>query len=146
MSLSGRVCLCACVAALAAIHSGCSVGFGMGLGIAIPVGRRPPPPVYVLEPGESESGEVAEYGRRWAGKVLASGDIYEGSALTCAHRTLPMGSELRVRRLDGPADVVVRVNDRTVPRGCVVMLSRAAAGRLGLAPGGQATVALKVLK
>jgi rare lipoprotein A len=133
-------------AALAGALSGCSVGFGMGVGITIPVGRRPPQPVYVLEPGESESGEAAVYGRRWAGKVLASGDIYDPAALTCAHRTLPMGSELRVRRLEAAAEVVVRVNDRAVPRGCVVMLSRAAADNLGLPSGGSATVALKVLK
>jgi rare lipoprotein A len=52
--------------------------------------------------------------------------------MTAAHNTLPLGTWIRVTRLDNGNQVVVRVNDRMHPKNPrLVDLSRAAAGKLG---------------
>jgi rare lipoprotein A len=69
--------------------------------------------------------------------------------LTCAHRSLPMGSLVRVTNLSNNKTVVVRVNDRgPVPRSRVIDLSYAAARFLGFggSDAGTAPVRLELLK
>jgi len=78
-------------------------------------------------------GEASYYSDRLAGHKTASGERYRPDALTAAHRSLPLGTVLRVTRRDGKRTVVVRVNDRG-PFGSerrILDLSRAAFERLG---------------
>jgi rare lipoprotein A len=78
-------------------------------------------------------GEASYYSDRLAGHKTASGERYQPSALTAAHRSLPLGTVLRVTRRDGKRSVVVRINDRG-PFGSerrILDLSRAAFERLG---------------
>lgn len=78
-------------------------------------------------------GEASYYSDRLAGHKTASGERYRPAALTAAHRTLPLGTVLRVTRSDGKRTVYVRVNDRG-PFGSerrILDLSRAAFERLG---------------
>ncbi len=64
--------------------------------------------------------------------------------LTCAHRTLPIGSMLRVTNLGNQKSVMVRVNDRgPVQKGLIVDLSYAAARALGIAGNGTMHVSLQ---
>jgi rare lipoprotein A len=65
--------------------------------------------------------------------------------LTAAHRTLPFGTKVRVRRLDSEASVVVRINDRgPFVKSRVIDLSHAAAVQLGIT--GLAPVTLEVVE
>ena len=78
-------------------------------------------------------GEASFYSDRLAGHKTASGERYRPLALTAAHRTLPLGTVLRVTRSDGKRTVIVRINDRG-PFGSerrILDLSRAAFERLG---------------
>ena len=77
----------------------------------------------------------------------ASGEHFNPSDLTAAHRTLPFGTRLRVTNLATGQSVTVRVNDRGpfVP-GRVVDVSRSAAEELGMIDRGITKVKLEVEK
>jgi rare lipoprotein A len=77
----------------------------------------------------------------------ASGEQFNPSELTAAHRTLPFGTRLRVTNLATGQSVTVRVNDRGpfIP-GRVVDVSRAAAEELGMIDRGITKVKLEVEK
>ena len=88
-------------------------------------------------------GKASWYGRRFQGHRTASGEAFDLNMLTCAHRTLPIGTLLRVTNLGNRRSVMVRVNDRgPVPHGLIVDLSYAAARSLGFSGRGNAHVRL----
>ena len=67
--------------------------------------------------------------------------------LTCAHRTLPIGSLLRVTNLSNRRSIMVRVNDRgPIESGLIVDLSYAAARSLGFSARGKARVRLEKIE
>jgi rare lipoprotein A (peptidoglycan hydrolase) len=76
----------------------------------------------------SQIGRASWYGRAFQGKKTATGEKFDMNRLTCAHRTLPLGSWVRVTNLRNRLSIFVRVNDRgPVPSDRVVDLSYAAA-------------------
>jgi len=92
-------------------------------------------------------GEASYYSDRLAGHKTASGERYRPEALTAAHRSLPLGTVLRVTRRDGKRSVVVRINDRG-PFGSerrILDLSRAAFERLGKLRAGVVEVRAEVV-
>lgn len=91
-------------------------------------------------------GEASYYHDSLAGNPTASGTPYRPAALTAAHRTLPLGSKVRVTDLDSGRSVVVEVNDRgPFAKGRVIDLSRAAARQIGLIQRGHADVRLEIV-
>lgn len=91
-------------------------------------------------------GIASWYGKLFDGKETASGQKFNMSAMTCAHRTLPLGSLVRVTNLRNHKSVIVRVNDRgPVPDNRVIDLSYAAAGSLGLRSAGIAPVRIELV-
>lgn len=89
-------------------------------------------------------GMASWYGAELAGHRTASGERFNPSELTAAHRTLPLGSKVRVT-YHGES-VVVRINDRgPFAKGRVIDLSREAAEEIGLRRAGSGKVALAVL-
>jgi len=88
-------------------------------------------------------GKASWYGRRFQGHRTASGEAFDLNMLTCAHRTLPIGTLLRVTNLGNRRSIMVRVNDRgPVPTGLIIDLSYAAARSLGFNGRGRAHVRL----
>lgn len=80
-----------------------------------------------------QSGEASWYSATFQGHLTANGERYDGGALTAAHRTLPLGSYVRVRSLATGKSVVVRINDRgPYVKGRIIDLSYAAAQVLSL--------------
>ena len=78
-----------------------------------------------------QSGEASWYSATFQGRLTANGERYDGGALTAAHRTLPLGSYVRVRSL--ATGVVVRINDRgPYIKNRIIDLSYAPAKTLGL--------------
>ena len=85
--------------------------------------------------GRSFSGVASYYGNE-SGSQTASGQRFNQNAMTCAHRSLPFGTQLRVTH--GDRSVVVTVNDRgPFVRGRVLDLSTGAARAIGLDGVGQ---------
>ncbi len=80
------------------------------------------------------------------GLYTASGERFDASAYTAAHRTLPFGTLVRVTYLKTGRSVIVRINDRgPAHAGRVIDLSRAAAAEIGLLPHGVGMVQLEIL-
>jgi len=87
--------------------------------------------------GHSFSGVASMYGNE-SGSKTASGQRFNENAMTCAHRSLPFGTKLRVSH--GGRSIIVTVNDRgPFVRGRVLDLSTGAARALGLSGLGQIT-------
>lgn len=93
-----------------------------------------------------EAGTALYYADYLEGRRTASGEVFKQSEMTCAHKTYPFGTWLRVTRLDNQQSVTVRVNDRgPFCEGCVVDLSKAAAARLNLLQAGRAEVKVEAM-
>lgn len=93
-----------------------------------------------------ETGIASWYGPGFHGERTASGEKYDSSELTAAHRTLQMPSLVRVTNLENGRSVIVRVNDRgPFARGRVMDVSSKAADLLGMKGRGTARVKLEVL-
>ena len=89
-------------------------------------------------------GKASWYGHQFQGRKTASGEAFDFHMLTCAHRTLPIGTLLRVTNLGNRRSIMVRVNDRgPVPEARIIDLSYAAARSLGFNSQGQAHVKLE---
>lgn len=80
-----------------------------------------------------QRGKASFYSRRATGARTSSGERLRHNDFTCAHRTHPFGTKLRVKNLNNGKEVVVRVNDRgPFGRGRIVDLSWGAAKALGM--------------
>jgi rare lipoprotein A len=94
----------------------------------------------------AQSGKASYYHDRFHGHRTASGAAYNKNALSAAHKTLPLGTQVLVTDTRSGRSVVVRINDRgPYARGRVIDLSRAAAREIGLVNKGVASVRLDVL-
>ena len=110
--------------------------------------RRASPPQISPSAGWTEEGIASWYGGRdgFEGKPTASGEIYDSSLMTAAHRELPLGTVVDVTNLDNEKTVRVRINDRgPFIFGRVIDLSRAAAQKLGLIGPGTGPVRITVV-
>src|ERR1700753_1931553 len=124
-----------------------------GLNAAVPVSTTPNPQQPVIpdqnfaqkpavKPASVKKhwyqiGRASWYGGDSQGQQTASGEDYDMNDMTCAHRSLPLGSLIRVTNLRNHKTVVVRVNDRgPMPESRIVDLSYAAARFLGFSSRG----------
>jgi rare lipoprotein A len=97
---------------------------------------------------EVERGYASWYGQALAGHRTANGGRFDPSKFTAAHRHLPFGTWVEVRRVDTGGSVRVQITDRG-PFGHderIIDLSRAAAQRLGFLRAGVAPVELRVVE
>lgn len=91
-------------------------------------------------------GRASWYGKLFQGRETASGENYNMNAMTCAHRSLPLGSLVKVTNLRNHKSVVLRVNDRgPVPKSRIIDLSYAAARFLGFSRRGTAPVRVDLI-
>lgn len=99
------------------------------------------------EIGTKISGEASYYGPGFHGKLTASGETFNQNDYTCAHKTLPFGTKLKVVRDDNGESVEVRVNDRGPYVGDRILdLSVAAGKKIGLDKVGHAKVTATVIE
>jgi rare lipoprotein A len=88
-----------------------------------------------------EIGRATWYGGSFNGRQTANGETYDMYGLTCAHRTLPFGSWLRVKDLKTRKTLLVRVNDRgPMSPSILVDLSYGAARKLGISGNSKVSV------
>lgn len=89
-------------------------------------------------------GMASFYGAELAGNRTASGERFNPKALTAAHRTLPMGTKLRVTNKANGKSVVVRINDRgPFAKNRIIDVSRGAAEQISMVRSGTARVTLE---
>lgn len=100
----------------------------------------------VLARAQTFFGEASYYGPGFHGKKTASGEVYSQNKLTAAHKTLPLGTILKVTNAQNNRSVYVRVNDRgPYIKGRVLDLSSKAAEILGFKNKGKAYVKAEVV-
>src|SRR5262249_8877546 len=95
-----------------------------------------------------ETGTAVFYSDKLVGRKLTSGEKYDKNALTAAHRTLPLGTMVKVTNLKNNKSVVVRINDRG-PHGSkteIIDLSGRAAQDLDMIKDGRTKVKLEVVE
>lgn len=108
------------------------------------ISQRPSPPATAAW---TQLGIASWYVPEPAGRKTASGEPYEGSALTAAHCTLPLNTLVRVTNLSSHREAIVRINDRgPFMTGRVIDLSLAAAKALDVWRPGTAKVKLEVVE
>jgi rare lipoprotein A len=110
--------------------------------------RPPSSPAPGTGTGIIEEGVASWYGGNdgFEGKPTASGEIYDSSRLTAAHRQLPLGTLVDVVNLENSRTVRVRITDRgPFVKGRIIDLSRAAAGEIGMLGPGTANVRVEVI-
>ena len=97
--------------------------FGEGLGVR-PLSEEKPSPKII-------KGKASWYNAH--GKFTANGERFHRDSLTCAHKTFPFGTRLKVRNITNGREVIVRVTDRGPFGGkYCIDLSIAAARILGI--------------
>ncbi len=112
---------------------------------AASVAPAPAPP----KPRFTQEGLASWYGRGWNGRKTASGETFDMHAMTAAHRSLPLGTVVRVTNLENGRSAKVRINDRGPnvaddPRR-ILDLSAHAASRLGMIEDGVTRVKVEAL-
>lgn len=89
-------------------------------------------------------GEASYYGHELAGNRTASGERFNPNGLTAAHRTLPLGTRLRVTNVANGRSVIVRINDRGPFVGSrLIDVSLGAAREINMVRSGKAQVRLE---
>ena len=96
--------------------------------------------------GATQVGVASWYGPGFEGRKTASGDVFDSSLMTAAHRTWKLGTIARVTLLATGESVVVKINDRLPRKDRVIDLSREAARRLGMLEAGLGKVRLEALQ
>lgn len=79
-----------------------------------PLAQAPASADYIepVQPARVWEGVASWYGPGFHGRITANGEIYDMYGMTAAHRTLPIGSVVRVVNPATNRGRVVRINDR----------------------------------
>ena len=94
---------------------------------------------------EPQKGKASYYSKRATGSRTSSGERLHHDSLTCAHRTHPFGTMLKVTNVQNGKSVVVKVIDRgPYGRGRIIDLSWGAAKELGILSQGVAMVMVEL--
>ena len=94
-----------------------------------------------------QRGQASWYGPGFAGKPTASGVPFRPWKKTAAHKTLPLGTVVRVTRTDTGKSVRVTINDRgPYAKGRIIDLSKRSARQLDMLQDGVAHVEIRVLR
>ena len=125
--------------------------------------RQPPPPTQPGQPKPyrvngswyqplsharyfEQEGIASWYGKKFHGRKTSNGEIYDMYSISAAHKTLPLGTYVRVENLNNNRTLDVRINDRgPFVRGRIIDLSYAAAKALDVVDKGTAPVKITAL-
>ncbi|TDJ45185.1 MAG: septal ring lytic transglycosylase RlpA family protein [Gammaproteobacteria bacterium] len=124
--------------------------------VDLPRSKRGNPPFYEVygvrytvmqsSAGYREKGVASWYGKKFHGRDTSSGERYNMYAMTAAHKTLPLPTNVRVTNLETGKSIILRVNDRgPFVNGRLIDLSYVAAQELGVIANGTARVEVVAL-
>lgn len=95
----------------------------------------------------TETGNASYYGDQFVHRPMANGKKFNQHKLTAAHKTLPLGTKVKVINLTNHHRVKVRITDRgPFVKGRIIDLSKKAARRINMINDGVAQVELKYKK
>lgn len=104
-------------------------------------------PMPKVHEGWTQQGVASWYGQPFHGRLTANGERYDMYKLSCAHKTLPLGTIIRVMNRANGRQLDLRVNDRgPYVRGRIIDCSKAAAWKLGFLEEGLAPVRIQVIR
>jgi len=93
-----------------------------------------------------EEGEASYYANLFIGRKTASGDVFFQDSLTAAHKTLPLGTIVKVTNVKNGKSIEVKINDRgPFAKGRVIDLTRRGADSLDFLRAGLADVVLEAI-
>ena len=119
---------------------------GLSLGMLLSACSWIPKGASQLDVGIEDRGVASWYGESFHGKQAANGERFDMEALTAAHRTLPLGSVVRVVNLANGKYLHVRITDRgPYVNNRILDLSRGAAAQLGMMEGGLSHVRIQLV-
>ncbi|MCP3955350.1 MAG: septal ring lytic transglycosylase RlpA family protein, partial [Desulfobacterales bacterium] len=96
--------------------------------------------------GFTQRGKASWYGKKFHGRKTANGERYDMYGLSAAHKTLPLGTWVRVNNRDNGRTLDVRINDRgPFVQGRIIDLSYGASKKLGVVGPGTANVTVTAL-
>ena len=99
---------------------------------------------FVYSQPSQQQGKASYYARKLSGHKTANGERLHHDSLTCAHRTYPFGTLLKVTNPANGKEVIVRVTDRgPYVKGRIIDLSVRAARELGIIAQGIAPVTVE---
>jgi rare lipoprotein A len=97
--------------------------------------------------GEAQTGTATVYAGMLEGRETAAGEPFDHEEMVAAHRTHPLGTQVRVTNLENDRSVTVRIADRIPAQSrAIIDLSRRAARELGIGEQGQAQVRVEVVE
>ena len=103
-------------------------------------------PAFAAKPGQVLTGVASYYHDSLHGNKTASGKIYNKNKLSAAHKTLPLGTRVRVTETKSGRSVELVVNDRgPFVKGRIIDVSRRAASELGMLRKGVTKVKVEVI-
>lgn len=103
-------------------------------------------PQTIIVKHSHQEGYASWYGGKFIGRKTASGEIFSANKLTAAHKTLPLGSVVKVTNIKTNEQVVVKINDRgPFKPNRIVDLSPSAARKIGLQKVGIMPIKLEVI-
>ncbi len=96
--------------------------------------------------GYKETGKASFYAAKFQSRKTASGERFDQSANTAAHKKLPFGTKVKVTNVKNGKSVIVRINDRgPFIRGRIIDLSRSAFSSIGNTSTGVINVKIEVV-
>jgi rare lipoprotein A len=97
--------------------------------------------------GYAEKGNASWYGPGFHARPTANGETYDMYGMTAAHKTLPIGTHVKVTNLKNNRAVLLRINDRgPFVSGRIIDLSRKAADELAMARTGVVPVYVEAVQ
>lgn len=100
---------------------------------------------YILV-AQVETGTASFYHNKFQERKTSSGEIFKQELFTCAHKSMPFGTMLKVTNLSNDSTVVVKVNDRLPKRSKrTIDLTTAAAKQLNFISKGLTKVRVEVI-
>ncbi len=98
--------------------------------------------------GQKLQGVSSYYGKKFHGRLTASGEVFDMYGYTGAHKELPFGTIINVKNLDSPdKNIQVIINDRgPFVKDRILDVSYAAAKKLGIVETGTAQVEITIIK
>ncbi len=95
---------------------------------------------------QTETGIASFYNDKFVGRKTANGEIFTQDKMTAAHKTLPLGTWVRVTNLKNDSTIIVKINDR-LPQSSkrTIDLTEAGAGNLNFIRSGLTKVLLEII-